>query len=157
MTWDTSNTIATVAAAVAIISLAFALYQWWKSSHEGKIQALQGSKESVAYMARRLRKGQLPSSTHRLGELIDALCLAAIFERSGRSRILVYRALSRVHAEYPDELRRTIQEIEKDFDKYKDYTDLSRGRKRLTKLKKALCLSSDEHQCDNANKEPGGT
>lgn len=148
MKWETSDTIATVAAIVAVVSLLISLYQYWNLRHESRIKALQGDKESVGYEAYRLSQGQLPRSKKRRNELINSLCLAAVFEASGRSRTMVYRALSRILDEYPEEVIATILEIEKNFNDYEHLTDLSRGRERLTSLRNALRLDPNVKETD---------
>jgi len=59
------------------------------------VRALQGEKESVGYEAYRIATEGWPSSASERAEIRDALCLAAIFEGSGRTQAMVYRALKR--------------------------------------------------------------
>lgn len=64
-----------------------------EARHTSVITALQGEKEAVGYEAYRLSESGWPGGLEERKQLLDALCLAFIFERSDRTRALIYRAL----------------------------------------------------------------
>lgn len=144
MTWGASETIAAIAVAIALLSFLFSLVQYVRARHEEMIRALQGHKESVGYIAYRLGegRGKFPRSARRRKDVIMSLCLAAIFEKSGRSRTLLYRALNKGAKSYRDEVTSTINDIEEHFEAYGEISKLEKGKKRLAQLK--LALGMDE-------------
>ena len=146
MTWDTSDSIAAAAVAIALLSAAFSLFQYLRARHEETIRALQGNKESVGYIAFKLSEGKFPRRAGRRKEILMSLCLAAIFEGSGRSRTMIYRPLKRAMKvkTYRAEVIGMIDEIERHFLESVDDSELVKGNKRLKQLKRALGLGEDE-------------
>ena len=138
--WDMRDIIAAVAVSIALVSFAFSLIQFLRAKHEEKIRALQGNKESVGYIAYKLSKGKLPILPKRRKDILMSLCLAAIFEGSGRSRTLIYSALKKAMEKHSDEVKVMIADIEKHFKEYIEIgiTNLKKGQKRLKNLEKAL-------------------
>lgn len=102
--------------------------------------ALQGSKESVGFMALQLsRTPEMVSESNRESILI-ALCLSYIFDRSSRARALVLTALN-VFSIKPFLCREKIVNILNDikihFDEYDELTkanELDKYHKRIDKL-----------------------
>ena len=144
MTWDTSDSIAAAAVAIALLSAAFSLFQYLRARHEETIRALQGNKESVGYIAFKLSEGKFPRRAGRRKEILMSLCLAAIFEGSGRSRTMIYKALRGAMETYRAEVIEMIHEIEKNFLESVDDSKLVKGNKRLKQLRRALRLEEDE-------------
>ncbi len=64
-----------------------------------------------------------------------SLCLAAIYEKSGRSRTLLYRALKKSMERHRSEVADIIAEIEKHFEAYIEVSKLEKATKRLQQLK----------------------
>ena len=153
---DTSDWIAASAAIIALIAFLFGLFGYIEGRRQQSLLALQGTKEAVAATASRISAGKLPYfATHR-HELFESLCLAAVFERSGRSRALIYAALSASIADRRKTLRhgargdmnraeicQIIDEISAVVIKNWSYTDLTRARRMLSILRAALDLDGD--------------
>ena len=89
-----------------------------------------GNKESVGYIAYRIGEGdgKFPRRAKRRKEILMALCLAAIFEGSGRSRTLLYRALCKGRRRYGDEVTGIIDDIESNFEAYAGSPSWKRGK-----------------------------
>jgi hypothetical protein len=138
MTWETSDTIAAVAVVIATLSFVFSLIQYLRAKHENIIRALQGNKETVGYIAFKLSEGEFPRRVKRRKEILMSLCLAAIYERSGRSRTLLYRALKKSMERYSSEVAAIIADIEQHFEAYVEVSKLEKATKRLLQLKIAL-------------------
>lgn len=140
--WGTAETIAVITTVIALLSLAFSIIQYLRARHENVIRALQGNKETVGYIAFRLSEGnrRLLRNPRRRREILMALCLAAVFEKSGRSRTLIYRALEKAKKTYEDEVIGLVDEIETHFDDYEKISKLEKGRKRLGQLRQALSI-----------------
>jgi hypothetical protein len=60
MSLNSSDIIAMVAVGVALASLVLTLLHRRTERHARSIQALQGAKEAVAYVAFQMSKGQIP-------------------------------------------------------------------------------------------------
>ncbi len=138
MSWDTSNTIASVAVVISLGSFALTYLQVRRARHNSMIRALQGDKEAVGFIAYKLSKGKIKWLARRRSEVLEALCLATIFEGSDQSLALIYDALSSLKRECNEEINATIHTIENRFDNYRELVDLDRGMRRLDLLKKAL-------------------
>ena len=138
MIWETSDTIAAVAVVIATLSFAFSFIQYLRAKHEDIIRALQGNKETVGYIAFKLSEGEFPRRAKRRKEILMSLCLAAIYESSGRSRTLLYRALKKSMERYSSEVAAIIADIEKHFEVYVEVSKLEKATKRLQQLKIAL-------------------
>lgn len=143
MNWQTSDTIATLAAFISLVSFAFSYYQYRRAKHDEMIRALQGEKEAVAYIAYQLSQGKLPKNTKLRAEILMSLCLAAVFERSDRSRTLIYAALKNLQELHSDEVVAKIAYIESNFNQFRGIVDLDRGLRRLRSLKQALGIAQD--------------
>lgn len=138
MTWKPSNIIAVVAAGIAFASLVLTLLNRRAVRHAGTIQALQGEKQAVAYVAFQVSKGQIPRAKWRREEVLQSLCLAAVYEKSGRSRVMIYSALQQAKGKYSQEVHDAVRSIDKRFEEFRGITDLSKADKRLAELKSAL-------------------
>ena len=138
MTWNPSDIIATVAASIAFASFVLTLLNRRAVRHATTLQALQGEKEAVAYVAFQVSKGQIPRRKKKREEILQSLCLAAVYEKSGRSRVMIYSALQQAAGAYSQEVSDAVKSIEKRFDDFRGITDLSTAEKRLAELKSAL-------------------
>lgn len=100
--------------------------------HDEMVKALQDEKESVAYIAVRVREQGLPGDNkERRAQLLMALYLAMLFQRADRSRALVYSALrDSCQKEYRKEVMETLKRLIEDFTRYKD--DLSAVQQKFT-------------------------
>jgi hypothetical protein len=138
MTWKPSDIIAVVAAGIAFASLVLTLLNRRAVRHAGTIQALQGEKQAVAYVAFQVSKGQIPRAKGRREEVLQSLCLAAVYENSGRSRVMIYSALRQAKGAYSQEVHDAVRSIDKRFEEFRGITNLSTAYERLAELKSAL-------------------
>lgn len=144
MTWTTSDLTAAAAVVIALASFAFSLVQHLRAKHEALVKALQGNKESVGFIAFKLSNENFPWRARPRKDILTALCLAAIFEDSGRSRTLIYKALKKAMEAHGNEVTAIINDIEKHVFESVDESKLEKGRKRLKQLKHALRPGKDE-------------
>jgi hypothetical protein len=145
-----AQTVAAVAvASVALATFAFAAWQYYRQRRDNWLGSIiDGTKESAAVAAMRIRKRTM--SPHRIGatrwrrrhhqEEIDALCLAAIFESSGRARALIHDSLRQVAK---DERLRSglflfVNDLTASVARAGGYTDLSNAAVRVDALRGAL-------------------
>jgi len=113
-----------------------------QTQHAEMLRALQGQKQAIGYMAFTLSDGSLPWNSRRRREILKALCLAAVFEGSDRSRVLVYEALRRHSRSHPQEVLGIVTSIEARFTEMGDVADVDRGKRRLSALRAALAKQS---------------
>lgn len=137
---------------IVVAGIAIGLWQYLETRRKQLLVDLQGDKNAVAAVAMRVRSGRFPRwRTQHRRELFEALCLAAVFQRSGRSRSLVYGALAnavrkgeyRQADKYRREIRETVDRITVIVSQSSAYTDLARARRMLIDLRAALRLDSD--------------
>jgi phosphoribosylpyrophosphate synthetase len=142
---DASAGAAVASAVFAVIALTFGFYQYRERRRQQLLIDLQGDSETVAAVATRVRHGGLPWRTRDRRELLRAMCLATVFERSGRSRSLLYAALVRAMAreEYRVEIISSVEDISAVITRNSPYTDLARARRRLFALRAALSINDD--------------
>lgn len=132
---------------------AAAALQAKRAEQKAMIQALQGEKESVAYMAFQLKRKRFEVSEEFRHDFIASLCLAYILEGSDRASALVLGTLK----EFPDEVSGILGEIKVLFNGYVDTAfatepkkgqeAIKRGQTRLDQLEKAFSgkgVSMDE-------------
>ena len=130
-----------------LAGIGIGLWQYVRAQRRQLLVDLQGSKSAVAAVAMRIWSGQFPKSRrsrHRR-ELFEALCLAAVFQRSGRSRSLIYGALTEAGKtpQYRAEIRDIVSRIMVTVSRSWGYTDLRTAGRRLTMLRAALRLDAD--------------
>ncbi len=146
---DTSmdaSTVGTVASAVAAaLALIFGFYQYHERRRQQLLIDLQGNKETVAAVATRVRNGKLPWRWRYHRELLEAMCLATVFERSGRSRSLLYAALAKSMAKKRSRkmITSSVEDISAVIARNSPYTDLARARRHLFALRAALSINDD--------------
>jgi hypothetical protein len=145
-----------VSSLLVFTGLGIGFWQYIEARRKQLLVDLQGDKNAVAAVAMRVWSGRfprwpVPHSTRHRRELFEALCLAAVFQRSGRSRSLIYGALAdagrtdryRQADRYREEIRETVDRITKIVSRSSAYTDLTGARRRLTALRAALRLDPD--------------
>jgi hypothetical protein len=143
---DAVTAASVASAAIAILALGFGLIQYSERRRQQPLADLQGDKEAVAAAAATLvRHGQLPRRKRNRYELLEALCLATVFEGSGRSRSLLYAALAKAMTLEEDrtQIIRSVEGISAVVSRNSPYTDLARARRRLFALRAALGLDGD--------------
>ena len=141
-----ASAAATIASVViAVLALAFGFIQYSQRRRQQLLIDLQGDKEAVAAVATRIRNGRMPWRKRNRSELLEAMCLAAVFERSGRSRSLVYAALTKAMAreEYREDIISNVEDISAVITRNSPYTDLARAQRRLFALRAALSMNDD--------------
>jgi hypothetical protein len=80
---------------VALVGIAVGVQQYAARGRQQLLIDLQSDNAAAAAVAMKVRDGRFPKrsdwwSKRRRRELFEALCLASVFERSGRSRSLIY-------------------------------------------------------------------
>lgn len=137
---------ATVAAStIAVSALGFGLIQYSERRRQQLLTDLYGGKAVAAVIATRVRNGRLPRWRRNRGELLEAMCLAAVFGESGQSRSLLYAALAKamVTEEYRRHIMSSIEDIHKIIARNSPYNDLARARHQLFALRAALNIDDD--------------
>jgi hypothetical protein len=139
MNWELI--IAGIAAAISLIALGVTVWNLSVARHEAQVNALQGEKEAVSFVALQVsqRRIILRSRTRRK-EMLQALCLAAVYEKSGRSRVMIYDALEQILRTHAQDVHDAVRSIEDRFKRFEDITDLDTAFKRLDELKAAVEL-----------------
>jgi hypothetical protein len=102
-----------------------------RARHNEIVEALQGEKESVAYIAVRVReRGLPPDNKQRRAELLMALYLAMLFQQADRSRALVFSALiDACQKGYRKEVMEALRRLIDDFTRYEN--DLGAAQRKL--------------------------
>jgi len=118
---------------VAFFSLVITLRDKKRQQNESVIRALQGEKESVAYIALQMRNRRLPRSKKYRNEIITSLCLAWILGGSDRARSSLLAALTKANKARPDEVEAIRQDIYKQLEDYRDRILLDDEWKRTAK------------------------
>lgn len=145
---STSDIIAGLAALIALVTLGIHIVNRRSDARTAAatarsarradlVRALQGDMASVGYEAYRVGTDGWPKSPAESRALCDALCLSAVFEKSDRSRALIYRALRKIPAAHMDDLGSTIGELKRIFDPVESANnglDVERGQRRLRAL-----------------------
>ena len=138
---DAATAGAVASAAIAAIAFGFAYHEYRERRRQQLLIDLQGDKEAVAAVANRIRRGKPPwrirhgKLSWRIRhpwrrrvrpELFEAMCLAAVFESSGRSRSLLYAALAKMMAneEYRKMIISNVEDISNVIARNSPYTDL---------------------------------
>jgi hypothetical protein len=110
-----SDWISLFAALIALSSIAVHLLlrasDKREARHTSVITALQGDKEAVGYEAHRLAEIGWPIRPDEQRQVLDALCLAFIFERSDRTRALIYKALKAAPPSGAAQIDRVLQTL----------------------------------------------
>jgi hypothetical protein len=119
------------------------------------IKALQGDKESVGYEAYRITIDGWPCRGKQRSPLRDALCLAGVFERSGRTQAMVYEALRRHPEDEKHRIEEVLRRIQTMFDQFGEELDLVRGQKRLVGLCSAIRIEPVRIKSDPPEKATG--
>ena len=141
-----------VSSLIVVAGIAIGLWQYLETRRKQLLVDLQGDKNAVAAVAMRVRSGRFPRwRTQHRRELFEALCLAAVFQRSGRSRSLVYGALANAGrgeeywqaSRYRQEIRETVDRITVIVSQSSAYTDMARARRMLIDLRAVLQLDKD--------------
>jgi hypothetical protein len=147
---DAAAFIAGTAAVVSVLSLILGVLNNKRAEHQNLIKALQGDRESIAYIAYRFsRDGRWPRSKSQREHIIEALCLSAIFEPSDRARVFIFSAL----CDYPDkgQVVEVLQSVVGNFQRFREQLDLRRGIEHLNLLCRALGIEeSDLHATTKA-------
>ncbi|MFI5959005.1 phosphoribosyltransferase [Cryptosporangium sp. NPDC051539] len=137
---DTIKLINTLTVLFAALSITLSLRQYIAGRRkESLAEIIKGEKEEAAVAAIRIRNDKKAPSIQEL----QALCLASVFERSGRTRSLIYGTLLEEQKRFPEEIRDILDQIAEVVARNAAYTDLTRARRRLISLRAALSLDGD--------------
>ena len=161
-----------LAGVAALLSFAFGIYQYRAKRRQESLAEIIYKKATAAAAAvriRNLKKYSYPNlkkfrfrglkkihirslkkvnirfiKRRRRRQELQALCLATVFERSGRTRSLIHDALKAQQVNHPDEIRNIIDQITVVIGRNASYTDLTRaGGAFLISLRSALSLDGD--------------
>lgn len=125
---------------IGLLSLGFNVYQYFAARRRESLDAIiRGDKETAAAAAARILNMERRA---RRGEL-EALCLAAVFERSGRTRSLIHEALKSQQGLDRTTIAHIVDQITVVVARNASYTDLGLARRRLVALRAALSLDGD--------------
>jgi hypothetical protein len=127
-----------------------------QQEHNEIVEALQGEKESGAYVAVQVREEGLPNDKERRAQILTALYLAMLFQQADRTRALVFSALrDSYHKGHGEEVMETLCRLKDDFTRYKEELaglkekdaygiEIDKHIKRLEVLEEALKKSLPE-------------
>jgi hypothetical protein len=104
--------ISSVALTVSLISFFVTFREKRRAKQDALVKALQGEKESLAYVAFQLARGAITVDPVFRDELLASLCLAAMFESSDRCRALVYEAIRECSRTYASTITQHLDRIE---------------------------------------------
>src|SRR4051794_36848130 len=97
--------VGVLAGVITLVSLAFGVYQYAVGRRrESLAEIIQGEKETAAAAAVRIRG----SAREPRREELEALCIASVFERSGRTRSLIHGALKSQPTKQVDTIREIV-------------------------------------------------
>ena len=117
-----------------------------RARHNEIVNALQGEKESVAYVAFQVREEGLPDDKERRAQLLTALYLAILFQHADRTRALVFSALrDSYHKEHGEEVMETLRRLKRDFTRYKNDLGAAQQKLAVEKEKRFNISSMDKH------------
>ena len=96
-------------------------------------------------VAARAGRGRFPPWRQNRGELLEAMCIAAVFGESGQSRVLLYDALAKAMAtgEHRKQIASTLDDIQAIIARNSPYAGLGQARHRLFALRAALNIDDD--------------
>lgn len=107
-----------LAVGIAFLSLVLTLRDKRRQKHEALISALQGEKEAVAFIAFQLRHHRWGHRKSERLELLSALVVAWIFEKSDRARAMIHNALKVVQNIHSKDVELTIKNIREQLEVY---------------------------------------
>lgn len=143
---ETAISAKVVTSAIAISALGFGFAKYGERRRQQLLTDLHGGKgEAAAAMATRVRHGRFSRLQRNRGELLEAMCLSAVFGESGQSRSLLYAALAKAMAidEYRMHIKCSLADIQGIIVRNSPYMDLTQARHRLFSLSAALNLDDD--------------
>ena len=142
-----SDTVEWVTLIVAIVGLGTGLWQYRAARRRQLlIDVQQGGQEhrrlrrhaGVEWPLQQAQRAATPGA-------VQALCLAAVFGKSGRSMALIHGALASVAriTAFKKELRKIVDDTTVAIARSPGYTDLQHGQRRLNSLRATLRLDGD--------------
>lgn len=128
------------AVVISIVSVLFTLREKRRQKHATLISALQGEKEAVAFIAFQLRNHSWGGRRSDRLELLSALVVAWIFEKSDRARAMVHSALKAVYVDHESDVRQTIDDTQDQLTNYvqSHYVDEAERDRRVGKYLEKL-------------------
>jgi hypothetical protein len=143
---DTATAAKVATGTIVASALGFRLVQYSERRRQQLLADLHGGKaEAAAAMAIRARHGRFPWVQRNREELLEAMCLAAVFGDSGQSRSLLYTALTKAMAteESCERIKSSVADIQAIIARNSPYTDLTQVRHRLFALNAVLNVDDD--------------
>jgi hypothetical protein len=130
--------ISSVALVVSLISFVVTLREKRRAKQDALVKALQGEKESIAYVAFQLARGAITVDPVFRDELLASLCLAGVFESSDRCRALVYEAIRECSRTYASSITQHLDRIEAIFGQYPQPEKIGYAKERVTVLRNLM-------------------
>lgn len=124
-----------VTGVIAALALAISTGQWLHTQRGDRLRLLLGEKETVGYEALRLAR---KPGARVSEEVVRALVLATLLERSDRARLQVYRALDCLPPRHKKEVIALRLELLQSARRYGHALDMRRFEHRLGQLEAAL-------------------
>jgi IS1 family transposase len=141
---DVETMISLLAFVLALASFVISAYSDRQRRKAEELKELLGEKESVAFAALRLLRDGLPTSAVERERTLDGVIQACLFERSDRTRTILFEVLERNQPRYAAEIDRAYNTLARIFDGMaghnftKEQLDLTSGRRRLGAVAKIL-------------------
>jgi hypothetical protein len=143
---DAATTTRIAATTITVSALGFGLVQYSERRRQQLLTDLYSGKgELAAAIAVRVMHGRFPRLQRNRNELLEAMCLAAVFGESGESRSLLYASLTKAMAidEYRRNIKSSVADIQTIITTNSPYTDLVQARQRLFALRAVLNVDDD--------------
>jgi hypothetical protein len=145
---NTSDVIAAAALIIAFVSFVLTVVERNRTQQDAIIKALQGEKESVAYIALQISKRE-GFWQGKEDDIIDSLVLAWVYERSDRSRAILLAALKKLKENKQTNVEDSVKRITELLFNYEELVlapknlqeDIKRHKERLDDLNNALKLN----------------
>ncbi len=141
---DTAAAAKAAASTIAVSALGFGLFRYGERRRQQFLADLHGGREAAA-IATLVMNGKLPRRRRNRDELLEAICLAAVFGESGQSRSLLYAALAKamVTEEYRHQITSSMEAMHAIIVRNSPYADLARARHQFFALRAALNIDED--------------
>ena len=146
---DLQTALSGFAVMVAVSALGLSAYAEHQRRKSEALKELLGEKESVAFAALRLIRDGLPRGMSDRSTTLDAVMQACVFERSDRSRALLYRVLDDNRTTHGEQIDAAYRRIKATFDSMarfgftREQLDLSNGLVRLETVERVLGLAKE--------------
>lgn len=139
-----SIAISLLALLISVLTFVWARIQERAAAQAAVIKALQGEKETIAYIAYKICDGAWRKQLNRelfRKDLIAALCLAFLLEGADRAKALVFSALvelKRLDVDYHSDIKRSLTKLHQQITSYRSEFKPSNFDKRVKALEELM-------------------